>query len=156
MFPNDTKNFFFDSVDDKSCSSTTSILMPSVSHDRTILWVSTYNKSNKSNDGADVHINFNTFPALLFDGERASYLSTYIYAVLPANKPLYCYKSQDTHDHVAISVLYTDYNLASTTQQTGTSTISTSTENFYNGFSAGSIVISVICVFIVLILFIKK
>lgn len=114
-FPDNTKEFSFDSINNTTCTSTTSILLSAVNYDRTILYTSII-----SRQAGDNHIGANnlSYPYnLLNDCEIGqSQCNNFNSYLLPANNYLFCLKTS-TNDHTWFKILYTDYNLASTTDQ---------------------------------------
>lgn len=119
-FPNDAKEFDFDSIDNTTCTSSTAILMPAVNHHRKLLHFAIDNLSSKVNNGADVHLyNYGeTFPNQFVDNEKQTYTSNFLAHELPANIAVTCQKGTtagERSDHIFFSIIYADYNLSSST-----------------------------------------
>lgn len=116
MFPNDAIGFNFDSYNNTTCTSSSSVLFPAVDHDRTILYLKWTNQDKNNSQAADLHLGRVgvAWPNGLFlDTEREIYGDSYVWQVLASGTPMYCNKSGNLADHINISGIYVDYNLAS-------------------------------------------
>ena len=131
-FPNNAKDFHFDSYNNQSCTSSSSVLMPAVGYDRTLLYFAIDNLTSKNNSGADVHLydQGDSFPNQFVDNEKQTYTSNFLWHKLPANKSLICVKgssAQDIAEHIFFRIIYTDYDLSLINEYPTQGTTSTST-----------------------------
>ena len=117
MFPNDTKNV---TIDDHS--GTSGVLLPQTSYDRTALMGTIYCSGARDNHiilGSTLtQPNNNNF----VDSESTPRTQTYIYRKIPANTDVYYSKGQAS-TNCFFTLLYTDYDLSTTTTATTTATI---------------------------------
>lgn len=136
-FPNNAVDFHFDSYNNQSCTSSTSVLMPAVNYDRTLLYFTIDNLSSKNNAGADVHLydQGTNFPNQFVDNEKQTYTSNFLWHKLPANKALICVKgstSQENSEHIFFRIIYTDYDLSLVNEYANQATTSTTTIQYPN------------------------
>lgn len=117
LIPNDAKSFHFDSINNTTCTSSASILLPATSTPRTILYYQINDLTNKTNSGSDSHLyeQGKVFPNQFVDTEQISGISGWIREVIPANKAITCSKSV-TSDHVFFYLIYTNYDVSQTNQ----------------------------------------
>lgn len=140
-YPYDSMGFNFDSYDGTSCTSSSSILLPAVNYPRTLLQLSWHNQNKNSQSAPDFHVGKvgTAWPnGLYLDTEKDINGLQDVYQLIPPNIAVYCNKLGNITDHLNVSGIYVNRNLASSTYDEIVQ-VSTSSEIAINNFSSATV-----------------